>query len=61
MGTGEKKGREGGIRGAAAYAVPCRIICWAEEGLEKWEGPTEERKQHVNTQRQDRANSGSWL
>lgn len=36
-------------------------VCWAEEGLEKWEGPTEERKQHVNTQRQDRANSGSWL
>ena len=37
-------------------------VCWAEEGLEKWEGPSEEKKWHMLThRRRNRANSGSWL
>ena len=26
-------------------------VCWAEEGLEKWEGPSEEKKWHMLTHR----------
>lgn len=44
MGTSEKKGREGGIRGAAAYAVPCRIMGLLGRGGTREMGRTHRRE-----------------